>query len=231
MSVITKTRLLIVDDHAIVRRGLAMLLSRYPEFEVVAEASGRAEALEKLEGGQIDVAIIDLALKDGDGLGLIRDIREKWPKIPCLVLSMHDENEYAERALRAGASGYVMKENADESIVDALRAVLRGRLYFGPDVAARLMRRGAGARTEGEGIVTLTEREREIFRLLGQGLSSKKIADALGLSERTVEVHRSSIKRKLGCEDTAQMLRMAVRWVEQCGGGRPAPLKRATQED
>ena len=209
-------RLLIVDDHAIVRHGLALLLSKHPEFVVAAEAGSAAEARAQTTAVQPDAAIIDLSLKDGSGLALIRELHEIRPDMPCLVLSMHDEMEYAERALRAGARGYVMKENADEVIVEALRKVLAGELYVSPDVSARLLQQAVAAPGERQatGIDSLTEREREIFRCLGQGLTTKKIAEQFGLSARTVEVHRASIKRKLGCEDTAQLLREAVRWVE-----------------
>lgn len=212
-------RLLVVDDHAIVRHGLALLLTRHPEFVVAAEAGSRAEALDAFATAKPDAAIIDLTLKDGNGLDLIRDLLKQRPELPCLVLSMHDELEYAERALRAGARGYVMKENADEVIVDALRKVLAGELYASPDVSAQLLRQAVAPRTErGEtGVDSLTEREREIFRCLGQGLTTKKIAEQFNLSARTVEVHRASIKRKLACEDTAQLLREAVRWVEAGG--------------
>ncbi len=212
-------RLLVVDDHAIVRHGLALLLSRHKEFAVAAEAGGKAEALAALAEHKLDAAIIDLTLKDGSGLDLIRDLRTRAPGLPCLVLSMHDEMEYAEKALRAGALGYVMKENADEVIVDALRTILRGEVYASPDVSARLLRQAVaapGGRGE-TGVDSLTDREREIFQCLGQGLTTKKIAEQFGLSARTVEVHRASIKRKLACEDTAQLLREAVRWVESGG--------------
>jgi DNA-binding NarL/FixJ family response regulator len=219
MSAKKSVRLLVVDDHAIVRHGLAKLLSRHREFTIAAEAGSCAEALARLGERKFDAAIIDLALKDGSGLDLVREIHKRNPQVPCLVLSMHDEMEFAERALRAGARGYVMKENADESIVEALRAVLRGEVYVSPDVSARLLRQVAdGVEVQGgTGIDSLTEREREIFRCLGQGMTTKKIAEQFGLSARTVEVHRSSIKRKLGCEDTAQLLREAVRWVEAGG--------------
>lgn len=213
----TPVRLLVVDDHAIVRHGLALLLSRHPEFTVVAEAGGYVEALAVFDQAKPDAAIIDLTLKDGSGLDLIRELRQRRPDLPCLVLSMHDELEYAEKALRAGARGYVMKENADEVIVDALRTVLRGEVYASAEVSARLLRQvvdGASEQKESGGIDSLTDREREIFRCLGQGLTTKKIAEQFNLSARTVEVHRASIKRKLGCEDTAQLLREAVRWVE-----------------
>lgn len=220
MNAKAKTRLLVVDDHAIVRHGLAMLLARHPEFVIAAEAGGCADALEKWNASKIDAVVIDLALKDGSGLDLLRELLKRKPDLPCLVLSMHDEMEYAERALRAGARGYVMKENADEVLVDALRTVLRGEVYASPDVSARLLRRVvAGDESRGEsGVASLTDREREIFQCLGQGMTTKKIAEQFGLSARTVEVHRASIKRKLGCGDTAQLLREAVRWVESGGG-------------
>lgn len=212
-------RLLVVDDHAIVRHGLALLLSRHKEFVVAAEAGSKAEALAALAKQAPDAAIIDLTLKDGSGLDLIRELRVRVPGLPCLVLSMHDELEYAEKALRAGALGYVMKENADEVIVNALRTILRGEVYASPEVSARLLRQAVAAPDgRGEtGIDSLTEREREIFQCLGQGLTTKKIAEQFNLSARTVEVHRASIKRKLGCEDSAQLLREAVRWVEAGG--------------
>lgn len=209
--------LLLVDDHAIVRHGLSLLLSKYPEFVVSAEAGGVQEALAQIKKQVPDAAIIDLSMKDGNGLDLIREIKKDHPDLPCLVLSMHDELEYADRALRAGARGYVMKENADEVIVDALRAVLRGEIYASPDVAARMLQQVAdksGAREAATGVDSLTDREKEIFRCLGEGLTTKKIAEQFGLSARTVEVHRASIKRKLMCEDGAQLLREAVRWVE-----------------
>lgn len=211
------TTLLVVDDHAIVRQGLTMLLSKHPEFTVISEASGVQEALAVLKKKQPRIAIIDLSLKDGSGLDLLREIRRLYPDIICLVLSMHDEMEYAERALRAGARGYVMKENADEVIVEALQTALRGEVYASPDVTAQMLRNvaeGAPAADPDKGIASLTDREREIFRSLGQGLTTKKIAEHYNLSARTVEVHRASIKRKLQCEDTAQLLREAVRWVE-----------------
>ncbi|MCO5045787.1 MAG: response regulator transcription factor [Verrucomicrobia bacterium] len=210
-------RLLLVDDHAIVRHGLSLLLSKSREFVVAAEAGGVQEALARVKKRAPDAAIIDLSMKDGSGLDLIREIKKLHPDLPCLVLSMHDELEYADRALRAGARGYVMKENADEVIVEALRAVMRGEVYASPDVAARMLQQVANESTADEsekGIASLTDREKEIFRSLGEGLTTKKIAEHFGLSARTVEVHRSSIKRKLMCEDGAQLLREAVRWVE-----------------
>lgn len=209
-----------VDDHAIVRHGLALLLAKHRDLAICGEAGSYDEGLAIAERKRPDVLVVDITLKDRSGLDLIRELRQRWPDLPCLVLSMHDEGDYAERALRAGARGYVMKEDADEVVVDALRTVLKGEVYASPEVSARMLRQfvdGAPEGGESTGIGSLTERELEIFRCLGEGLTTKKIAEKYGLSGRTVEVHRANIKRKLGCEDTAQLLREAVRWVEAGG--------------
>jgi DNA-binding NarL/FixJ family response regulator len=210
--------ILVVDDHSIVRHGLASLLAREKDFRIISEAGNYDEALEAMARQTPDVAIVDITLKDKSGLDLIRAAREKYPEIKYLVLSMHDESVYAEKALRAGARGYVMKEKADEVIVDALRTVLRGEVFVSGEMATRMLNRsfkGEKEKTPEYGIEALTERETEVFQGIGQGLSTRKIADKLGLSDRTVEVHRAHIKRKLQCEDAAQLFREAVRWVEQ----------------
>ena len=211
----TPARILLVDDHALVRHGLGLLLSKHPEFVVCGEAGTYDEAVAVAEQMKPDLAVVDVTLKDRSGLDLVREWRERQPGLRALVLSMHDEREYAERALRAGARGYVMKENADEVVVEALHTVLRGEVYASPDVSARMLRQMAdgGKPAEAGGVDSLTSREAEIFRALGEGLTSRKIAERFGLSERTIEVHRANIKRKLGCEDTAQLLREAVRWL------------------
>ena len=208
-------RILIVDDHSVVRHGLALLLARQGDMHVCGEAASYEEALTQLEILRPDISIVDITLKDRSGLDLIRDAGARFPGFRSLVLSMHDEMEYADRALRAGALGYVMKEEADAVIVDALHTALRGEIYLSPRASAHILR----ARTGGEGgaqsgVDSLTDREREVFRCLGQGLTTKKIADQFNLSARTVEVHRANIKKKLACEDAAQLLREAVRWVE-----------------
>lgn len=216
-----KSTILIVDDHSVVRHGLASLLAREKGFSIIGEAEGYEDALQALAKQTPDVAIVDITLKDKSGLDLIRAARETYPGVKYLVLSMHDESVYAEKALRAGAQGYVMKEKADEVIVDALRTVLRGELFVSGETATRMLNhfiKGEKGETPEYGIEALTERETEIFQGIGQGLSTRKIADKLGLSDRTVEVHRAHIKRKLQCEDAAQVFREAVRWVEQESG-------------
>ena len=210
-------RIFIVDDHSVVRHGLATLLARVPELRVSGEAASYEEALAGISAQPPDLAVIDITLKDRSGLDLIRELRAKLPDLKTLVLSMHDEMEYAERALRAGARGYVMKENADDVLVEAIRAVLRGEVYVSPTASKRMVRNIAEGTAEpvtAGGIASLTDRERDVFERLGRGYTTKRIADELGLSARTVEVHRANIKRKLSCADAAQVLREAVKFVE-----------------
>ncbi len=216
-----KTRILVVDDHSIVRHGLTALLAKETDWEVCGEASTYEEALAAWEKLRPDLLLVDITLKDKNGLDLIREARAKGLEGQVLVLSMHDEETHAEKALRAGAQGYVMKENADQTVVEGLRAVLKGEIYVSPEISARMLQhyiRGEEAPAE-FGVESLTDREKEIFECLGEGLTSRKIAERFGLSARTVEVHRAHIKKKLQCEDSAQLLREAVRWAEQRRGG------------
>ena len=209
--------ILIVDDHAIVRHGIAALLAKEKDLTICGEAGTFEEAEAALEKLMPDILLLDITLKDRNGLDLIKVARKHQKGIKVLVLSMHDESTYAERALREGAQGYVMKENADAVIVDALRAVLRGEIFVSPETASRMLKQYVekpGKAPSEYGIDALTDREREIFELIGQGLSTRKIADKFSLSDRTVEVHRAHIKRKMQCEDSAQLFREAVRWVE-----------------
>jgi len=216
METATKTRhgILVVDDHSIVRHGLALLLQREKDLHVCAEAGTFDEALDAVIREKPAVALVDITLKDRSGLDLIKEIVRAVPTTRCLVLSMHDEAEYADRALRAGAKGYVMKEDADAVIVEAIRRVLAGEVYVSPAMSNRLIRQLSEDRNQEAGAASLTDREREILECVGQGLSSRKIAEKFNLSERTVEVHRANIKKKLSLEDAAQMVREAVRWVE-----------------
>lgn len=206
-----------VDDHSVVRHGLTMLLQKEKDLSVCGEAGSYEEALALVAELRPEVVVVDLTLKDRSGMDLISELGRRQPGLCCLVLSMHDEAEYADRALRAGARGYVMKEDADELIVQAIRQVLAGEVYVSPAMSNRLIRKlssGPRDRQEDSGIAALTDREREVFECLGKGLSTRKMAEKFGLSERTVEVHRANIKKKLQCEDASQVLREAVRWVE-----------------
>jgi DNA-binding NarL/FixJ family response regulator len=213
----TPRRILVVDDHSIVRHGLSLLLQREPDIAVCGEAGTYDEALAMAVELKPDIVLVDITLKDRSGLDLIRELSKKIPGICCLVLSMHDEAEYADRALRSGARGYVMKEDADDVIVQAIRHVLQGEVYVSPVMSNRLIRQMSSDqrdRNDATGIASLTERELEVFACLGEGFSTRKIAEKYGLSERTIEVHRANIKKKLQCEDASQVLREAVRWVE-----------------
>ncbi len=208
-------RVLLVDDHAIVRHGIGVLLEKQTDLTICGEAGSYEEALEAIPRLQPDVAVIDLILRDRSGLDLIRALRNQGVQCPLLVMSMHDEATHAEKSLRAGAQGYVMKEDADEFLVDALRKVLGGEVFVSGQVSSRMLRSYMDeddAVTDGAD--TLTDREKEIFECLGKGMTTRKIAEEFGLSARTVEVHRARIKKKLKCEDAAQLLREAVKWVE-----------------
>lgn len=215
-------KVLIVDDHPIVRHGLAQLIGQEKDLAVCGEAGTYDEALAALARGLPDVVILDLSLPGPSGLSLLKRIRELYPELPVLVLSMHEESVYAERALRAGANGYVMKGQADSAVIEALRKVLAGELYLSPESSTRLLQQFLG-RARGSvgptGIERLSDRELEVFECIGRGLSSQKIAEKLGMSVKTVEVHRVHIKRKLGIENGAQLMREAVRWVEREAGG------------
>ena len=226
-------RILIVDDHAIVRYGMGVMLSGADDLSLCGEAENIDEALKAVRKRQPDAAVIDIVLKDESGLDLIRKIRTQESEIstpslphtntptppapmPILVMSMHNESTHAEKALRAGAQGYIMKEDADEVLVDALRTVLTGKLYVSDEVHEKMLRSYVTGDEEPQqdGIDTLTAREKEIFELIGRGLTTKEIAAKLGGSPRTVEVHRANIKKKLNCDTAAQVVRLAVQWAE-----------------
>jgi DNA-binding NarL/FixJ family response regulator len=209
-------RLILIDDHPIMRHGLAQLLRMEEGLEVCGEAGSAREGLAAVERLQPDVAIIDLTLPDKSGLDLLKDIHAMFPGTRCLVLSMHDESLYGERALRAGARGYIMKEAAADHLVSAVRKVLAGGIYVSDGMAARMLEQMSGARGKGgaAGTDTLTDREIEILDMIGNGIATKMIAERLGISPRTVEAHRAHIKEKLGITDGAALAKYAVQWVE-----------------
>ncbi len=209
------TRILIVDDHPLVRQGLIGLLSTQPDFEVCGEASGIAEAQESVAAMRPEVVIIDLTLKDGNGIELIKALKERHDGVKMLVISMHDESLFAERALRAGAVGYVSKHEAIRTVVQAVRTVLAGRLYLSPTMTERMVHLAVGARVDGAGspLDRLTDREIEVFEMIGRGLTSREIAQQLSLSPKTVETHREHVKEKLELKNAAELTKHAVQWV------------------
>ena len=216
----TQRRVLIVDDHPIVRQGLRRMIDQEADLVVCGEAPGEREARSAIRDLKPDVAIVDISLGQGDGLELVRNVHAQHPDLPVLVLSMHDELIYAERLLAAGARGYIMKEAASEQLLVALRQVLAGGVYLSEPVAAilgqaRLDGVEAGAGTDP--IDRLSNRELQVLNLIGRGQSSREAADTLGLSVKTVETHRQSLKRKLNLATNAQLLQYAINWYASRG--------------
>lgn len=210
-----KRKLLVVDDHAVVREGLRGLVDRQPDLKVMAEASSAPEALRACDETAFDGVVLDIALGNKSGLELLQRLRERHPHLPILVLSMHSESLYAERALRAGANGYVMKHEATAHLLKALRHVLEGNMFASQTVTDRLLRALSTRASPGgaSAVETLTNRELDVFRLLGQGLGTTQIASHLHISHKTVETHRARIKEKLGLETANELVVRAATWV------------------
>lgn len=208
-------RVLIVDDHPIVREGLRALISQQPDLEVCGEAEGATDAMEKLRSTEPDIAVIDISLKDGDGLELIRQIRQSESPVRILVSSMHDEGLYARRSLRAGALGYVSKENAARQIVDAIRRVLEGKIYLSEKLSDQLLTQLLRLENDPDyrSVESLSDRELEVFRCIGQGQTTREIAARLTLSVKTVETYRQRIREKLALRNGAELARRASQWV------------------
>jgi DNA-binding NarL/FixJ family response regulator len=211
-------RVFIVDDHPVIYEGLARLIGNEPDMTVCGGAEGASAARAKLGESRPDAVVVDLALKEGTGLELIKDLHARYPDLPVLVLSMRDESVFAERALRAGARGYVMKEAAGVSLIGALKTVLKGNIYLSDSLSRRLLTRLSKTAQCRNEIECLTDRELEVFGLLGHGLTTRQIAEKLGRSVKTVESHRENIKRKLGCRNAAELVQRAVRWVQRAEG-------------
>ena len=207
----------VVDDHPLVRESLVALIDRQPDLRVSGQAAGGAEAFEALLRDPTDVVVTDLALPGESGLELIKKLQVLSPQPRILVVSMHEESSYAERALRAGALGYVMKHETTDKVIVAIRAVLQGKVYVSSVFAVQLAKKyvGAGAATDFSVVGRLSDRELEIFRLLGLGRETRRIADELHISMKTVQAHCASIKEKLGLENATELIREGVRWVEQ----------------
>ncbi len=211
-----KRRVLLVDDHPMTREGLAAILMRQADLEVCGEASHAAEAMTALSRLKPDLMVTDMTMPGRSGIEFLKDVHALMPKLPVLVLSMHDEMLFAERALRAGARGYLMKDAGAAKLLEAIRHVLGGQSYVSPQMSARLIEAVTGRRPRGSSspIEKLSDREFEVFQLLGRGKSTKDIAQTLNLSPKTVDVHRGRIKAKLQLKDAAGLLHHAVRWVE-----------------
>src|ERR1700691_5533995 len=209
-----KKMVFVVDDHPIVRQSLALLINREADLAVCGEAEEMHAALSAIQAAKPDILIVDISLNGPDGLELLKNIRITSPRLPVLVLSMHDESIYAERALRAGANGYIMKQEATEKVLVALRRILSGEIYVSDRIANSMLQqyvRGTAA-SEHSSIADLTDRELEVFRLIGEGFGTRQIAEALHLSVKTVESYQAHIKEKLSLRSARELVQHAVEW-------------------
>jgi DNA-binding NarL/FixJ family response regulator len=211
-----KQRVLIVDDHPIVRQGITRLINYEEELTVCGEAGNAKEAMENIIKEEPDLVIVDISLKGRSGLELIKDIKMRHENLPVLVVSMHDESLYAERVLRAGAKGYIMKQEPPEKILDAIRQVLGGKIFVSEKMREKMLQRyvlGSSQRNVSS-VDQLSDRELEVFRLIGKGMGTRQIAKELDLSIKTVETYREHIKEKLNLENSSKLLQYAIDWVQ-----------------
>jgi DNA-binding NarL/FixJ family response regulator len=209
-----KARVLLIEDHQVVRQGLTMLIDDEPDLVVCGGAESVAESLPMIRKLKPDVVVVDITLGDGSGLDLIKDIHDTLPNLPILALSMHDESVYAERAMRAGAKGYIMKKEAMDKVMTAIRRVLSGELYVSDKMAARMVSKLINPKSANAGPVDLlSDREFEVFRLIAEGIGPTEIAQRLSLSVKTIETHREHIKEKLGIKSGAELTRFSVQWA------------------
>ena len=204
-------RVLLADDHALVRQGVRMILNAQPDFAVVAEVDDGAAAVERVAAGGIDLAVLDITMPRMTGLQAARELSRRGSAVPVLILSMHDNEQYLFEALKNGASGYVHKSEADRDLIAACRSALRGEPFLYPGAVTRLIRDYVARRTENTPTSLLTPREEEILKLIAEGYSGKEIADMLVLSPKTVERHRANLLEKLGMRDRVELTRFAIR--------------------
>ena len=211
----SKTKILIVDDHPIVRQGLARLINQEEDLVVCGQAEEASEAMGVIKTLKPDMAIVDISLKKTSGMELIKNIKAQYPNLVVLVLSMHDEFLYAERTLRAGAKGYIMKSEATENVVTAIRKVLSGEIYISDRMTAKIVHQYVGGQSDvgTSTIDRLSDRELEVFHLIGRGYGTRQISERLYLSIKTIETYQSHIKEKLNLADAGALLQYAIQWV------------------
>jgi DNA-binding NarL/FixJ family response regulator len=214
-----KKQVLIVDDHPMMRQGLAQLINNEPDLAVCCEADTAGQALDLVSRNKPDLLLADISLPDKNGLELIKDVHVLCPEVLILVVSMHDEALYAERVLRAGGRGYIMKQEGGKKLMQAIRHVLSGQIYVSEKMSAKILEifSGGRERSGGSPVERLSDREFEVFQLIGEGKGTREIAGHLHLSVKTVEVHRANIKEKLGIKTATDLVRFAVRWAESQG--------------
>jgi len=216
-----KYRVLLVDDHPIVRQGLALLIEREADLSVCGEADGAHSAFHALETLRPDIVLLDISLNGPDGLEVLKEIRMKSGSLPVLILSMHDESIYAERAMRAGANGYIMKQEATEKVLIAIRRILQGDVYLSDRLTTTMLQQyvRGGAHTKSSPLLNLTDRELEVFRLIGEGHGTRQIADELHLSVKTIESYQAHIKEKLALRNARELVQHAIEWTVNLNGG------------
>ena len=217
LSVKSKRTVFVIDDHPIVREGLTQLINREPDLTVCGTAEDIYEALKAMQTLKPDIALADISLKGADGIELIKNLKIRMPALPVLVLSIHDESIYAPRALRAGARGFIMKQEATENVLLALRRVLSGDIYLSKRMANKMLQQFVGAPGTAQkfSIDRLSDRELEVFRLIGQGHGTRRIAEELRLSVKTVESYREHIKEKMTLSDASELVQHAIQWLQR----------------
>ncbi|HPF70470.1 MAG TPA: response regulator transcription factor [Candidatus Krumholzibacteria bacterium] len=212
------TRLMIVDDHPLVRSGIRSLLQLEGDLEVCGEAEDQDDALAQIAVEQPDLVLVDISLKNSNGLNLLKEIAQNYPGVMTLAVSMHDEYTYAFRCLKAGAKGYIMKQEGTEKILEAIRCVLDGKTYLSPAMTQNAVEQlGQGKAAGASPVEVLSNRELELFQLTGQGKEISEIAEIMNISPRTVEVHRSHIKKKLGLRTSTDIFQAAYEWLRTSG--------------
>ena len=215
-TMLSESRILVVDDHPLVRQGIAQFINQEKDMKVCGEASDGHEALSVIEEMDPDLVIVDIEMKGLSGMELVRNMKVHYPKVPVLMLSMHDESLYAERALRAGARGYLMKEEDPEKVVQAIRIVLNGDVYVSEKATSKILKLLSDSKghDHGSSVDRLSDRELEVFRMIGEGYRTRHIASKLILSAKTVESYKARLKQKLMLKDAAELARYAAEWVK-----------------
>lgn len=214
-----RCRVFLVDDHPIVRQGLALFIDREPDLMVCGEADGATSALQAIRDSTPDFVVLDISLDGPDGLELLKILRARYPNLPVLILSMHDESIYAERALRAGANGYIMKQEATDKVLTAIRHILGGEVYLSDRLTKRMLQQFAhGSVSPREPLAKLSDRELEVYRLIGAGHGTRQIADELHVSTKTVESYQAHIKEKLSLRNARELVQHAIEWSVSAKG-------------
>jgi DNA-binding NarL/FixJ family response regulator len=214
-----RCKVFLIDDHPIVRQGLALFIDREPDLMVCGEADGATSALQAIREAAPDFVVLDISLDGPDGLELLKTLRVRYPNLPVLVLSMHDEAVYAERALRAGANGYIMKQEATDRVLTAIRHILSGDVYLSDRLTKRMLQQFVnGSVSPRDPLAKLSDRELEVYRLIGAGHSTRQIADELHVSTKTIESYQAHIKEKLALRNARELVQHAVEWSVNAKG-------------